>query len=72
MHKIVIFYSNLAMKLTGTQFGGHEIVQLAVTVPLCALAGRWIAAQPALSWLFTAPWVDTPPRRAEPSPMLAE
>ena len=57
MHKIVIFYSNLAMTLTGTHFRGEEIVQLVVTVPLCAVVGRWIAAQPALAWLFTAPWV---------------
>lgn len=72
MHKIVIFYSSLAMKLTGTQFAGHEVLQWLVTVPLCAVIGRWIAAQPALGWLFTAPWVATAPRRREPTPMLAE
>jgi uncharacterized membrane protein YcfT len=72
MHKIVIFYSELAMSFTGTHFRGEEIVQLVVTVPLCAVIGRWIAAEPALGWLFTAPWVETRPRRAEPQPMLAE
>jgi len=73
MHKIVIFYSELAMNLTGTHFPGEEIVQLVVTVPLCAVVGRWIADQPTLAWLFTAPWVDRRPRRsAEPQPMLAE
>ena len=72
MHKLVIFYTELAMSLTGTHFRGEEIVQLALTVPLCAVLGRRIAAQPALAWLFTAPWVGERPRRAEPQPMLAE
>ena len=72
LHKVVIFYSELAMNLTGTHFRGEEVVQLAVTVPLCAVAGRWIAGQPALAWLFTAPWVATRPRRAGAQPMLAE
>jgi fucose 4-O-acetylase-like acetyltransferase len=73
MHKLVIFYSDLAMSYTGTHFRGDEILQLLVTVPLCALVGGWIAAQPALGWLFAAPWVQgRPRRRAEPQPMLAE
>ena len=72
MHKIVIFYSDLAMTVTGTHFYGEELVQLIVTVPLCAVVGRWIAAQPALGWLFAAPWVEARPRRSEPQPMLAQ
>ncbi len=72
MHKIVIFYSDLAMTFTGTHFYGEELVQLLVTVPLCAVVGRWIAAQPALGWLFAAPWVEAQPRRSEPQPMLAQ
>ena len=74
MHKVVIFYSDLAMTFTGTHFYGEELVQLFVTVPLCAVVGRWIAAQPALGWLyFAAPWVEGRPRRsAEPQPMLVE
>ena len=72
MHKIVIFYSDLAMTFMGTHFYGEELVQLLVTVPLCAVVGRWIAAQPALGWLFAAPWVEAQPRRSEPQPMLAQ
>jgi uncharacterized membrane protein YcfT len=71
MHKLVIFYSDLAMSYTGTHFRGDELLQLILTVPLCALVGRWIAAQPALGWLFAAPWVQERPRRGEPQPMLA-
>ena len=71
-HKIAIFYMKGVMEMTGTNFPGDEFLLLVVTVPLCAVVGRWIAAQPPLAWLFTAPWVESRPRRAEPQPMLAE
>jgi uncharacterized membrane protein YcfT len=67
MHKIAIFYLETGMNVAGLRFPGRDLVLLAIVVPLCAAVGRWAARQPALAWLFTAPWVH---RRPEPRSRL--
>jgi uncharacterized membrane protein YcfT len=72
MHRIVIPYLKGVFYVTDTSFTGETVVLLVVTVPLCAVVGKWIAAQPPTAWLFTAPWAGSRSRRAAPKPMLAE
>jgi uncharacterized membrane protein YcfT len=63
-HKIVIFYLGQAMMRSGLAFPGHEILMLPIVVAVCTIGGRAIAREPALSWLFTAPWLRQPRRRS--------
>ena len=61
MHKIAIFYLELGMGAAGLRFPGRDLALLVIVVPLCTLLGRAAARQPALAWLFTAPWVRRRP-----------
>jgi uncharacterized membrane protein YcfT len=63
MHKIVIFYIEVAMNNLGLVFPARDFVLLPVVVAICTIGGRWIAREPALAWLFAAPWLRSRPSK---------
>jgi uncharacterized membrane protein YcfT len=62
MHKIVIFYLEVAMNNAGLVFPARDFVLLPVVVAVCTIAGRWMAREPAFAWLLGAPWLRARPR----------
>jgi uncharacterized membrane protein YcfT len=71
-HKIVIFYLEVAMNRAGLVFPGRDLLLLPIVVAICTVAGRAIAREPALAWLFAAPWLRRRPAAPRPAPVPAE
>ena len=67
-HKIVLFYMDHVLARTGVDFPGLDALQVAPTVAICVIFGRWAQGRPWTAWLFAAPWLA---RRAALRPAAA-